>query len=79
MIRHWRLGTLLLGAVWLAAAQSGLAQSSVLAPLKRPWDNTRTLVEGLVAQVPEDKYDLNFAQKQGGSKLSKLVPNWHTT
>jgi DinB superfamily len=25
--------------------------------LKTPWDNTRTPVEGLVAQVPEDTYD----------------------
>jgi uncharacterized damage-inducible protein DinB len=57
MIRRWRLGTLLLGAVWLAAAQSGTAQTSVLAPLKTQWENTRHLVEGLVAQVPEDKYD----------------------
>jgi hypothetical protein len=23
-------------------------------------------------------YDLTFAQKQGGSKLGKLVPKWHT-
>jgi DinB superfamily len=57
MIRRWRLGTLLLGAVWLAAAQSGTAQTTVLAPLKTQWENTRTLVEGLVAQVPEDMYD----------------------
>jgi uncharacterized damage-inducible protein DinB len=57
MIRRWRLGTLLLGAAWLAAAQSGTAQTSFLAPLKTQWENTRTLVEGLVAQVPEDKYD----------------------
>src|SRR4029450_714572 len=57
MIRRWRLGTLLLGAVWLAAAQSGTAQTTVLAPWKTHWENTRTLVEGLVAQVPEDMYD----------------------
>jgi DinB superfamily len=25
--------------------------------LKTQWDNTRTLVEGIVAQVPEDMYD----------------------
>jgi uncharacterized damage-inducible protein DinB len=57
MRRHWRLWTLLLGTVWLAAAQSGNAQNSVLAPLKTQWENTRTLVEGIVAQVPEDMYD----------------------
>jgi hypothetical protein len=49
MIRRWCFGTLLLGAVWLAAAQSGNAQTTVLAPLKTQWDNTRTLVEGIVA------------------------------
>jgi uncharacterized damage-inducible protein DinB len=57
MIRRWCFGTLLLGAVWLAAAQSSNAQHSFLAPLKTQWDNTRTLVEGIVAQVPEDLYD----------------------
>jgi uncharacterized damage-inducible protein DinB len=57
MIRRWSLGTLLFGAVWLAAAQFSGAQTSVLAPLKTQWENTRNLVEGLVAQVPEDKYD----------------------
>ena len=57
MIRRWRFGTLLLAAVWLVAAQSGTAQTNVLAPLKTQWDYTRTLVEGLVAQVPEDMYD----------------------
>jgi uncharacterized damage-inducible protein DinB len=57
MIRRWRVGTLLVSVVWLAAAQSGSAQTSFLAPLKAQWDNTRTLVEGLVAQVPEDMYD----------------------
>jgi uncharacterized damage-inducible protein DinB len=57
MIRRWHFGTLLLAAVWLAAAQSGTAQTNVLAPLKTQWDYTRTLVEGLVAQVPEDMYD----------------------
>ena len=48
---------LLVSVVWLVAASSGPAQTSFLAPLKTQWDNTRTLVEGLVAQVPEDKYD----------------------
>jgi uncharacterized damage-inducible protein DinB len=57
MIRRWRVGMLLLGAAWLAAAQSGTAQTSFLAPVKTQWENTRTLVEGIVAQVPEDKYD----------------------
>jgi uncharacterized damage-inducible protein DinB len=57
MIRRWSIAMLLLGAVWLAAAPFGTAQTSVLAPLKTQWDNTRNLVEGLVAQVPEDKYD----------------------
>jgi hypothetical protein len=32
-----------------------------------------------MAEQDEKDCDLNFAQKQGGSKLSKLVPNWHTT
>ena len=57
MIQRRSIATLLVGAVWLAAAQSGTAQSSFLTPLKTQWDNTRRLVEGLVAQVPEDKYD----------------------
>jgi uncharacterized damage-inducible protein DinB len=57
MIRRWSVATLLLGAAWLAAAPSGTAQTSFLAPVKTQWENTRTLVEGLVAQVPEDKYD----------------------
>jgi hypothetical protein len=56
MMRRWSLGTLLVGAVWLAAAQSGTAQTSFLAPVKTHWENTRNLVEGIVAQVPEDKY-----------------------
>jgi hypothetical protein len=42
---------------WLAAAQCGGAQPNVLAPLKAQWDNTRALVEGIVALVPEDLYD----------------------
>jgi uncharacterized damage-inducible protein DinB len=42
---------------WLVAAQSVTAQASFLAPLKTQWENTRTLMEGLVAQVPEDLYD----------------------
>ena len=57
MIRRWRVGMLLLGAAWLAAAQSGTAQTSFPAPVKTQWENTRTLVEGIVAQVPEDLYD----------------------
>jgi uncharacterized damage-inducible protein DinB len=57
MIRRWWVGTLLVSVVWLAAAQSGTAQTSVLAPVKTQWDHTRTLVEGIVAQVPEDMYD----------------------
>jgi uncharacterized damage-inducible protein DinB len=57
MRRHWRIGTLLVSVVWLAATQSVTAQASFLAPLKTQWDNTRALVEGLVAQVPEDLYD----------------------
>ena len=57
MRRHWRVGTLLVSVAWLAAAQSVTAQTSFLGPLKTHWDNTRTLVEGLVAQVPEDLYD----------------------
>ena len=57
MIRRWSLGTLLFGAVWLAAAQFSTAQNSFLAPLKTQWENTRNLVEGIVAQVPEGKYD----------------------
>ena len=57
MRRHWRVGTLLVSVAWLAAAQSGTAQTNVLAPLKTQWDNTRILVEGIVAQVPEDLYD----------------------
>jgi uncharacterized damage-inducible protein DinB len=57
MMRHWRVGMLLMGIAWLAAAPSGIAQTGILAPVKTQWDNTRTLVEGLVAQVPEDLYD----------------------
>ena len=57
MRRHWRLGTLLVSVAWLAAAPCGSAQTNILAPLKTQWDNTRTLVEGIVAQVPEDMYD----------------------
>jgi uncharacterized damage-inducible protein DinB len=38
-------------------AQCGSAQPNFLAPLKTQWDNTRTLLEGIVAQVPEDLYD----------------------
>ncbi len=57
MRRHWRVGTLLVSIAWLAAAPCGSAQTTVLAPLKTQWDNTRTLVEGIVAQVPEDLYD----------------------
>jgi uncharacterized damage-inducible protein DinB len=57
MMRRWSVGMLLMGAIWLAAAPSGTAQTSFLAPLKTQWDNTRTLMEGIVAQVPEDKYD----------------------
>jgi uncharacterized damage-inducible protein DinB len=57
MRRHRRLGTLLVSVAWLAAAQCGGAQPNVLAPLKAQWDNTRALVEGIVAQVPEDLYD----------------------
>jgi uncharacterized damage-inducible protein DinB len=48
---------LLVGVAWLAAAQCGSAQTNFLAPLKTQWDSTRTLLEGLVAQVPEDLYD----------------------
>jgi uncharacterized damage-inducible protein DinB len=57
MRRHWRVGMLLVGVAWLAAAQCGSAQTNFLAPLKTQWDSTRTLLEGLVAQVPEDLYD----------------------
>ena len=57
MRRHWRVGTLLVSVAWLAVAPSGTAQTTVLAPVKTQWDHTRTLVEGLVAQVPEDLYD----------------------
>jgi uncharacterized damage-inducible protein DinB len=57
MMRRWSVGMFLVGVVWLAAAPSGTAQTSFLAPLKTQWDNTRTLVEGIVAHVPEDKYD----------------------
>jgi uncharacterized damage-inducible protein DinB len=57
MMQRRSVATLLVGAVRLAVAQSGTAQSSFLTPLKTQWDNTRRLVEGLVAQVPEDKYD----------------------
>ena len=57
MMQCWRVGALLVSVAWLAAAPSGTAQTSFLAPLKAQWDNTRTLVEGLVAHVPEDKYD----------------------
>jgi uncharacterized damage-inducible protein DinB len=57
MRRHWRLGALLVGIAWLAAAPYGSAQSNFLAPLKAQWDSTRALVEGIVAQVPEDLYD----------------------
>ena len=56
-MRHWRVGMLLMGIAWLAAAPSGIAQTSILAPVKTQWDNARTLVEGIVAQVPEDLYD----------------------
>lgn len=57
MRRHGRIGTLLVSVAWLAAAQSVTAQTSFLAPLKAQWENTRTLVEGIVTQVPEDLYD----------------------
>jgi uncharacterized damage-inducible protein DinB len=57
MRRHWRVGMLLVSVAWLAAAPSVTAQTSVLAPLKTQWDHTRALVEGLVAQVPEELYD----------------------
>ena len=57
MRRHWRGGMLLVSIAWLAAAQGGSAQTHGLDPLKTQWDNTRALVEGIVAQVPEDMYD----------------------
>jgi uncharacterized damage-inducible protein DinB len=57
MMGYWRIGTLLVSVAWLAAAPCVSAQTTVLAPLKTQWDNTRALVEGIVAQVPEDLYD----------------------
>ena len=57
MRRDWRFWTLLVSVAWLAAAQCGSAQTNFLAPLKAQWENTRTLVEGIVAQVPENLYD----------------------
>ena len=57
MRRHWRLGTLLVSMAWLAAASCASAQTNMLAPLKTQWDSTRTLLEDIVAQVPEDMYD----------------------
>jgi uncharacterized damage-inducible protein DinB len=56
MRRHWKVATLLVSLAWLAAAPRISAQTT-LAPLKTQWDNTRTLLEGIVAQVPEDLYD----------------------
>jgi uncharacterized damage-inducible protein DinB len=57
MRRYWRFGTLLVSIAWLAAAPCGSAQTTFLAQLNTQWDNTRALVEGIVAQVPEDMYD----------------------
>ena len=57
MRRHWRIVTLLVSMAWLAAAPCISAQTTVLATVKAQWDHTRTLVEGIVAQVPEDLYD----------------------
>ena len=57
MRRHWTVATLLVSMAWLATAPCVSAQTNVLAPLKTQWDNTRTLLEGIVAQVPEDMYD----------------------
>ena len=57
MRRQWRVATLLVSLAWLAAAPYISAQTTILAPLKTQWDNTRTLLEGIVAQVPEDLYD----------------------
>ena len=58
MIRHAMLLVALLLALTLpAAAQSGAAPTGFLAPLKTQWESTRNLVQGIVGQVPEDKYD----------------------
>jgi uncharacterized damage-inducible protein DinB len=51
------LVALLLGLALPAAAQSGAAPTGFLAPLKAQWESTRNLVQGIVGQVPEDKYD----------------------
>jgi hypothetical protein len=31
-----------------------------------------------IVDLDDEDYHLTFAQKQGGSKLGKLVPKWHT-
>jgi hypothetical protein len=48
---------LVVSIAWLAAAPRCSAQTNFLAPVKTQWEYTRTLVEGIVAQVPEDLYD----------------------
>jgi hypothetical protein len=48
---------LVVSIAWLAAAPSCSAQTNFLAPVKTQWEYTRTLVEGIAAQVPEDLYD----------------------
>ena len=57
MIRRSMVVLLLLAGGWFGSAQKGSAQTNFLAPLKSTWESTRTLVQGIVAQVPEDKYD----------------------
>jgi uncharacterized damage-inducible protein DinB len=47
-------------AVVMGARPSMAQQAAApgfLAPLKAQWESTRNLVEGIVGQVPEDKYD----------------------
>jgi len=47
----------LLAAGMLAGVERAAAQGSLLAPVKAQWENTRLLVTGIVAQVPENLYD----------------------
>ena len=56
MNRRSTAAVVLLAGIWLSGAQWSWAQTSFLTPLKTQWESTRTLVEGIVGQVPEDKY-----------------------
>jgi uncharacterized damage-inducible protein DinB len=61
LVGTWLTGTQVAGAqmggMQMGGAQTAAAPTSFLAPLKAQWESTRTLVQGIVSQVPEDKYD----------------------